>query len=126
MHNLLFLVNFVSYLLCWCHPEIFGFHEEHCFLSLVPLGELLMGHTQQTSLTGGCWTGLVLRIESAEWRAETEEAVAVLLEQLASCSGGCWTGLALRIESAEWRAETEESVAVLLEQWTSCSRVCLT
>ena len=91
MNNLLFLFKFVGYLLCWCHPEIFGFLKEHCFLSLVPLGELLMGHTQQTSFTGGCWTGLAWRIELAEWRAETEEAVAVLSGQLASCSRVCLT-----------------------------------
>ena len=48
-----------------------------------------MGHTLQMNLTGEYWTGSVLRTELAEWRAETGEVVAVLLEQLASCSRVC-------------------------------------
>lgn len=59
MNNLLFTFNFVGYLLCWCHPEIFGFLQEHCFPCLVPLGELLTGQTLQMSSTGECWTELV-------------------------------------------------------------------
>lgn len=43
MNNLLFTFNFVGYLLCWCHPEIFGFLQEHCYPMSGALGRAVDG-----------------------------------------------------------------------------------